>query len=259
MKATTFIYDGTFEGFLTSVFEVYEKKVVYPKIMKQEHYKASFFDISEVVITDTHKADRVWKRINEIASSNAKRTIYHAFLSEQPTIENDLLYLLKKIFSTSTSKLIDKDFSDQTILKISKIVKMVDREKHRMDAFVRFKLTLDNIYTAIIEPDFNVLPLNSVHFKNRYADQKWLIYDSRRKYGVFYNLIEIQTVEIEFFNNIALDKIAKEYLCPNEDAFQVLWKQYFDSTNIVSRKNLKLHIKHVPKRYWKYLVEKRGV
>ena len=36
-----------------------------------------------------------------------------------------------------------------------------------------------------------------------------------------------------------------------------MWKDYFDSTNIKERKNMKLHIRHVPKRYWKYLSEKQ--
>lgn len=41
-----------------------------------------------------------------------------------------------------------------------------------------------------------------------------------------------------------------------DEYFQHLWKQYYHSTNIEARRNMKLHIKHVPKRYWKYLVEK---
>ena len=258
MTAINFIYDGSFEGFLTTVFEVYEKRVDNASISTQENHKATFFDISEVVITDGDKSDRVWKKLIQISNSQTISTIYRAFLSEKPKIEDDLLYLIRKIFSSKVPKEIVKDFSDSIILKIAKVVKMVNREKHRMDAFVRFKLTLDGIYTAMIEPDFNVLPLNSIHFKNRYADQKWLIYDIKRNYGIFYDLIEIQTVEIEFFNNIAIDNLSKQYLCEDEEAFQVLWQQYFNSTNIASRKNLSLHIKHVPKRYWKYLVEKRG-
>ena len=42
-------------------------------------------------------------------------------------------------------------------------------------------------------------------------------------------------------------------LDPKEKEFQQLWKTYFKSTNIESRQNLKLHLKHVLKRYWKYL------
>jgi probable DNA metabolism protein len=42
-----------------------------------------------------------------------------------------------------------------------------------------------------------------------------------------------------------------------ESLYQELWKQYFDSVDIKARRNMKLHIQHVPKRYWKYLVEKQ--
>jgi probable DNA metabolism protein len=42
----------------------------------------------------------------------------------------------------------------------------------------------------------------------------------------------------------------------DESAYQYLWKNYFTSVNIVSRKNTKLHLRHIPKRYWKYLTEK---
>ncbi|MGY0039832.1 DUF4130 domain-containing protein [Pedobacter sp. NJ-S-72] len=46
-------------------------------------------------------------------------------------------------------------------------------------------------------------------------------------------------------------------LSEKEGFYAVLWKDYFKSTNIAARKNTKLHIQHVPKRYWKYLTEKQ--
>lgn len=81
-----------------------------------------------------------------------------------------------------------QNFADEDILKISKICKSVSRERHRMTAFVRFEKMQDDIYFAKIDPDFNVLPLIRKHFKDRYADQKWMIYDLRRHYGLLYDL-----------------------------------------------------------------------
>jgi hypothetical protein len=37
----------------------------------------------------------------------------------------------------------------------------------------------------------------------------------------------------------------------------VLWQAYFDHVNIPERKNLKLHYRQMPRRYWKYLSEKQ--
>ncbi|MCB0469000.1 MAG: TIGR03915 family putative DNA repair protein, partial [Aequorivita sp.] len=141
--------------------------------------------------------------------------------------------------------------------EIDKVAKKVDREKHRMDAFVRFKLTKDDIYFASIEPDFNVLPLNADHFKKRYADQKWLIYDLKRKYGIYYNLQNVAIVELEISSNTNNTSNASTYFTLDEINFQQLWGIYFKNSNIPSRKNMRLHIKHIPKRYWKYLPEKK--
>ena len=125
-----------------------------------------------------------------------------------------------------------------------------------MEAFVRFRLTKDDIYFAIIEPDFNVLPIIIKHFKSRYADQKWLIYDIKRKIGAYYDLNKTEYVSMELPEDIGISGGNSEYFDPGEIYFQKLWKEYFDSTNIKSRVNMRLHVQHVPKRYWKYLSEK---
>ena len=109
---------------------------------------------------------------------------------------------------------------------------------------------------AIIEPDFNVLPLITQFFKNRYADQRWLIFDVRRNYGYYYNLEELIEVSNESEGQVQNPYDLEIDIDPKELEYQQLWKTYFKSTNIEARKNLKLHLRHVPKRYWKYLVEK---
>ncbi|GAK90081.1 hypothetical protein JCM19297_2093 [Nonlabens ulvanivorans] len=138
-----------------------------------------------------------------------------------------------------------------------------------MEAFVRFHLIDEKTYYANIEPDFNVLPLIIKHFKTRYADQNWIIYDLSRNYGISYNQNEVQEVYIEFKipkgqrgilntknNSNQNSMMLKTDFQETENNYRDLWNQYFKSTNIKSRKNIKLHLQHVPKRYWKYLSEK---
>ena len=144
---------------------------------------------------------------------------------------------------------------------MSQIAKSVSREKHRMEAFVRFKKTAEDIFFAVIDPDFNVLPLISPHFKGRYADQRWLIYDEKRRYGLFYDLNSVQDVHLSSEHNKSMIEQAQLTdtsitLDAQEALYDQLWKDYFKSTNIVERRNIKLHLQHVPKRYWKYLTEK---
>ena len=41
-----------------------------------------------------------------------------------------------------------------------------------------------------------------------------------------------------------------------EQLYDQLWKDYFNSINIKERQNVKLHVQYLPKRYWRYLNEK---
>tara|TARA_R110000772_G_scaffold100816_1_gene201171 strand:+ start:335 stop:1102 length:768 start_codon:yes stop_codon:yes gene_type:complete len=251
---TNLIYDGSFDGMLSAVFYVYEYKLTDVSIIKQENLLESFFDTEIEIITDAQNAKRVWSGLSKKISAKAKRKLYKAFLSELPSIEDTILYYIRRSFAAEAN--IEKDFSDPQILKIEQVVKKIDREKHRMDAFVRFQLTKDGIYFATIEPDFNVLPLNASHFKNRYADQKWLIFDLKRSFGIYYDLEQVHTVSLKLPPYINSKTTAVAYFTSEEIQFQKLWGNYFNNSNIVSRKNTKLHIKHIPKRYWKYLPEK---
>ena len=45
-------------------------------------------------------------------------------------------------------------------------------------------------------------------------------------------------------------------LAEEEKQFQKMWKQYFQSICIQERRNDKVHQQHLPKRFWKYLLEK---
>lgn len=250
---TILAYDGSFEGFLTCVFCSYEFKLNQVKIQKQDQATPNLYDHFEIIVTDLEKADRVWSKLTKTTTSKSLRLIYKAFLSELSESEDLMLSFIKKILH---QKKIENDFSDRVVLRLAQISKMVDREKHRMDAFVRFRLTKDNIYFATISPDFNVLPLNAKHFKNRYADQRWIIYDLKRNYGLFYDLKSVSAIDLKIDNHNYTNFNKTKYYTEEELQFEQLWKNYFRSTNIESRKNTKLHTQHIPKRYWKFLTEK---
>ncbi len=83
-----------------------------------------------------------------------------------------------------------------------------------------------------------------------------MIYDGKRGYGVYYDL---ETVEIISFDQEAQDNLKNKdnLFDAKEIEYQKLWIEYFDHTNIKERKNTILHVQHVPKRYWKYLTEKK--
>lgn len=252
---TLLSYNSTFEGFLTAVFEIYEFKYQNPKIIKKDDLQQNLFADSIEIITDNSKSDRVIKKLHTQLESDGVRSLIYAFLSEKPGIEDLLFNVIN--YSVKNPKVnILKDFANDNVLQIVQLTKSVGREKHRMEAFIRFEQLKDGVYFAKIDPDFDVLTLIIRHFKNRYQDQKWLIYDLRRKYGVYYDLKDVEIVSMDLDIKSIEDK-NNQVFSETELNYQKLWWEYFDHTNIKERKNTKLHVQHVPKRYWKYLTEKK--
>lgn len=249
------IYDGSFNGFLTCVFELYERRLDSGRIVRSEHYQPMLEEEILTIEADCAKSKRVWSGLKKKISGESLNNIYKSFLSEQADMEDNVLGFIRYAFKSAEA---EKDFSNKSTLYISQTAKIVHREKHRMEAFIRFQRTSDDIYYAAIEPDFNVLPLIVKHFKDRYADQHWIIYDKRRKYGIRYDCESHKVTEIQISFDAQMDKtfLPASVVAEEEPHYQQLWQQYFSSVNISPRKNTKLHVRHVPLRYWKYLTEK---
>jgi probable DNA metabolism protein len=250
-----YTYDGTFEGLLTVVFESYERKIWPHTIEFAQFSQPVIFGDNIAVITNEEKVNRVWQGLQKRLSQTALTALYHTFLWEQKGFEMLLFNYIKLAFENKES--IETNYAAPCVLQVQQAAKQMFREKHRMEAFVRFKKTIDGIYYAVISPDFNVLPLIVRHFERRYADQKWVIYDERRKYGAFYDLDTTELIHLDHESGKTGNEISKAILAEDEDKYKSLWQVYFDSVNIPERKNPKLHLRHIPKRYWKYLSEKQ--
>ncbi len=243
---TRLIYDESFDGLLTAIFQVYEERIKEVEIIPRSQWQADFFAQDSSVFSDETKAERVWKGLQSF--STLKQFMYRSFLREAPGKETVILDAVQYVLKTGN----EKDYGHPSVLKLSDWTKEVGREKHRMEAFVRFKRAKDNTYVAVIEPDFNVLPLIAKHFKNRYADQVFMIYDLKRDFGIYYDLNQIDFINLKDLNLADIESVTHE----EEIFYDKMWQDYFKSTGIKSRINKKLHLRHVPRRYWKYLNEK---
>ena len=249
-----YVFDGSLEGLLTAVFEYFERKPKTVLLQTEKVFQPDAFTESLKIVNNRAKADRVWNGLQKRLDKQWRRRFYCAYLSELPEIFNALFHFSNYIFSHPSGA--EKNFGNEHVLAISQIVTKVEREKHRMEAFIRFQHTADGMFYCGIDPDFNVLPLIVKHFKDRYSDQQWIIYDLKRRYGLFYDLLSVEEITIEM-NVKNLKQASIQQLSGTEELYANLWKDYFKSTNIESRKNTKLHVQHVPKRYWKYLTEKQ--
>lgn len=249
------VYDGSFDGFLSAVFDVYSYKFADVDVCSQERFQGNVFQKVHRVHTSKQHSERVWNGLKNKLSSDAVKQMQQCFLSELPGMENVLLQYIRYVFSSPVC--METDFSHPAVITVTQTARKVWREQHRMEAFVRFQKGSDDLYFSLIEPQYNVLPLIARHFGQRYADQRWLIYDGLRKYGLYYNLHQIEEVQIAFADGIKNSSGNVESFSSDEPIYQQLWQQYFTSVNIPARKNTRLHLQHMPRRYWKYLTEKK--
>lgn len=250
-----YVFDGSLEGLLCAAFEWFERKPGPVQLITEATFQPDAFSSCIYIHNDEKKADRVWKGLQLRLSKDWIRRFYCAYLSEMETAYTALFEFTCYIFSSAPGA--EKNYGNPYVLFISQTARKVEREKHRMEAFIRFQQTTDGIFYCGIDPDFNVLPLIAGHFKNRYADQQWIIYDTKRNWGLFYDLEKVEEIKMEFNTHQHILKSSSTPLSDKEQLYAVLWKDYFKSTNIVARKNMRLHIQHVPKRYWRYLTEKQ--
>ena len=241
-----YIYDGSFDGILTAIYEVYYGREIPDNIVPQDSMEENFLVQKAFITTDGEKARKVYGAIENKISEEALRRVFYAYLSE---IEDHGMIILKYLqLGFKIGSQVDLNLSDDIVLMMDNIYNKVAREKHRMLGLIRFKELENGILYSSIEPDYNVIGLLAPHFASRMANENWAIHDVKRGIAIFYNKQEWIIKDIELKDSLILKEEEEEY--------QELWKAYFKSIAIQSRINPRLQKRNMPMRYWKHLVEK---
>lgn len=252
-----YTYDNTFEGLMTCVFECYSRKDFPVDICPQHGEQRYLFVESIYIETNPEKAERVWKGIQKKLSGKNKQLLFYAYLSGETGIEMKIYRFLQRMFSGHLN--LETDYGDQDVLYLVQTSQKVKKEAMRMLQFVRFQRTKDGMYFCGIEPKYDVIPLIINHYRKRFADQRWLIYDLKRNYGIFYGKDKVEEVVLtkKQFNTYN-GEVKQALLDEGEDFYQKLWRSYFKHINIEERKNLRLQRQFMPKRFWRYLPEMKN-
>jgi probable DNA metabolism protein len=252
---TIYSFDNTFEGFLTLVFESYSRKQFPDEILSGERSQTVLFGSDTAVVTDESKAERVWNGIVKKSSEDNAHRIYRVFLAGQPDTPMLLVKFIRLIIDSTKNE--ETNFSEPVVVEIHKLHQKVCREAQRIHMFTRFQKTIEGSYYASYAPMYDVLPLCIPHFRDRFADQNWIIYDLKRNYGFLYDLKTVTRIVFDDLKvNPQTGQLHQSLQAEDERLFQKLWKQYFKSICIEERRNEKVHRQFLPQRFWKYLPEK---
>lgn len=257
MTEAEFYYDGTFEGFLCTVFTAFERNISPARILKNSNVSPDMFSEVHRIETVISQSERVWRALQKRTSGKNARMVHVAFLSELPGTEQLLFRYLKKVF-THKEKDFYRNMLDEDVMNTIATARKVYKEAHLFLGLVRFQESIDGLYFAPIDPSYNILKLIGHHFKNRYTGQKWVIYDTRRKYGLYYDANSIKEIAIEDpLFDLQSGTLFEDSKKIDEDHYQQLWKSYYDAVNIPQRQNTRQMRRMMPERYWKYLPEKQ--
>lgn len=109
----------------------------------------------------------------------------------------------------------------------------------------------NNLWYASIHPDNNVIEQVGQFLMKRFPKQNMILHDKNRNLAFLYNCQNKNDYEIiQIPTNFKISSLSKEELL-----FQKLWKTFFQTISIEERKNSRLQMQYMPKKYWKNLVE----
>ncbi len=255
---SVFVYDRTWDGLLTAVFDAFSRRE-FPVAVIGERDTPPLFATVHRVATDEGKAGRVFRALRRKLSEDALACLTTSLFSELPDLDLPLFRYVCKAVKAGRS--IETNFADPDVLFVTNTYRKVRHERLRMMQFVRFQKTADGTYFSMIAPDYDVLPLIVPHFSDRFSEERWLIYDRRRKYGYYY--AGHKSVRVTFEDGAGIFRLPDGRLGEtmrdgDEMWYQEMWRTYFKAICIRERLNPRKHRKDMPERYWKYLTEKQA-
>lgn len=252
-----FHYDKTFDGLLSAVFDAYTGKAFPGALLDRLAPEPLLATESLQVATTVEKSGRVFRGLRQKLSLRGLEELLQAWLSGEEGADLSIFQYIRKIFDTPHP--IENDLADPHVFAITRLARHVRREHHQLEGFTRFQKTTQDVYFAAIAPRHDVLTLLLRHFADRFADQRWILFDVKRNYGFLFENGGLHDVHLE--ENIVKDlsrnggKLHAELLEEHELLFQQLWKGYFQATAIKERINPKLQSRCMPRRYWPYMTE----
>lgn len=252
-----FVFDGTFEGLLTAVFDAYSRKSFPEALVREGAVLPMFCDGCHEVVTDAEKSDRVWRGLGRKLSAAALSAVATSFLCELPDYDIILFRYICRAVNSPVS--IETDFSDSDVVEVTRMVRRVRYEAMRVKQFLRFQKAADGTYFALMEPLYNVLSMAVGHFVDRFSTMTFVIYDKRRSCGYYYDGHEVRYVTMpDTLPHIATGRLDESMMDADEKLFQDMWRTYFKAIAIKERINPRKQRQDMPVRFWKYLTEKNS-
>lgn len=244
-RAVAYLYDGSFEGLLTCIFESVYRREMPADISADMNVQQSLVWDSVYIAADEEKAMRVYSSIEKKISHSALVCFYYTYLSD---LEGRELTLLKYLLAGyRLGKSLNSHLTVDCVRTVNQTRLRVSNEAHSMKQFLRFSELENGVYYAPIAPKCRVLELVAPHFRRRFPAMPWVIHDTAHGECMVYN-----GKSCELYDAVTMPKLE---FSEEEKQYRKLWKTFYDTVEIQPRHNEKCRQTHMPKRYWRYMPE----
>ncbi len=248
-NTTVYMCDDSIDSIFTAIYLAWADGTSRTDVRVRKPYETlSFLESRVETSADAELADKVASSIRRKLSEDVYGQVCYACLSDCPDKASYVYRFLIKAFRTGRTIL--NALQDTDVHNIFKLARSVANEAHHYLEFIRFEELANGVLAGRIAPKNNVACLLAEHFSDRLHNENWLILDTRRNFAVLHSACQghifadgITEAQLERFSPVS----------QQEDAFQSLWKCFFDSIAIETRKNTALQRNNMPLHYRRYM------
>lgn len=248
-RDVTLVCDAGFDGIMTAVYDgwVLMNKGCMVHIHPGKDYAPTFFSEFITIETDMDKAIRVAESIRVKVSELAYRMVYEACMHYDEDRADVVFEFLKLAYPVGAR--VTKMLGNPSVMRLMELKRKVANEAHLFKEFLRFDELKGRVLYGKIEPKCDVLPFVSQHFEERFPEEDWIIYDTKRKKAAVHK----HSMGVVFVVGQDMEQLTKDL--QTNDEYRELWRVFFDTIGIEARKNPKCQQNHMPQWYRKYMTE----
>ncbi|MDO4787085.1 MAG: TIGR03915 family putative DNA repair protein [Fretibacterium sp.] len=243
-----YVYDGTWSGMMTLVHRTALEGLAPEDIVRFSCRKTGriLLECTEVA-SDAEAAEATSAVLEQRLEGRGLADASLALMSEEEGIDLAVWCYLHRLWREGDAA--SCDLASPCVGAVHRSARRTSREWHRWMGLVRFR-DVGKAYYAAFAPDCDILPLLAEHFLRRLPD-RWVLHDVRRGRAAVQERGRWVLTDMELPEGMLR-------FAPEEEGCRELWREFFRSAAVKERRSLKRQMRFLPKRTWKYLIERPG-
>lgn len=242
--------EDNFDNMMTGIYDawVLMNKGEDVALYVGEPFDFNLFCEYRYVVTDSLKAEKVALSIEKKISREVYQAVYSAAMHFEPERADVIFRFLQVGYKMGADVL--NHLTNPYAMKILELSRKVGNEEQRLRGFIRFTEINGGVLFSKISPKCNILTMVGDHFSNRYPMENWIIYDTNRKTSAIHRAGEGWSLVLNEEIDSAILSQAE-----NQGEYEKLWKVFFETIGIESRKNYRCQRTMLPKWYRNNMIE----